>query len=180
MKITITGSLYSGKSTTAKNISQKLNLNLYSVGKIQRRLAEENGMSITEYNKFMEDNHLDYKVDEKTREIGETEDGFIFDGRLAWHFIPKSYKIFLHVNIEEAIKRALRDNRGESEYYNNSEEARARIIERRNLEICRFNKIYNIDLSDTSNYDLVIDTSNLTMEEVFKEVKNAIVNNYKH
>lgn len=179
MKITITGSLYSGKSCTAKEICKDLGLKLYSVGEIQRKLAEENGMSITDYNKFMDENHLDYKVDDRTREIGINEDNFIFDARLAWNFIPDSFKIYLHVNIDQAIERAMKDERGKAEHYENENEARKRIEERRSLEISRFKKIYNVNLSDKSNFDLVIDTSHLSMDEVVEKVKDEIIKKFK-
>lgn len=180
MKITITGSLYSGKSCTAKEISKELNIKYYSVGEIQRKLAEDNDMSIKDYNKFMDDNNLDCVVDERTKEVGEKENDFIFDGRLAWYFIPDSFKIYLYVSIDEAVNRAMNEDRGKAEHYDNIEEAKRSIEERRSLEIHRFKKLYNIDLADKGNYDIVIDTSQLTLEEVTYEVKSAIFNKFKN
>jgi len=91
LKITITGSLYSGKSTVAKAISSALHYTYFSVGELQRKLAIEKDMSITEYNKYILDNNLDHEIDNKTIEIGKEKDNFIFDARLAWYFIPNSF-----------------------------------------------------------------------------------------
>jgi cytidylate kinase len=168
VKITITGDLYSGKSTVAKAISETLDYTYFSVGELQRSLAVERDMSITEYNKYMLDNNLDHEVDNKTMEIGKSEDNFIFDARLAWNFIPDSFKIYLKVELDVAVERAMKDERGKSEKYTSRKEAKENIIERRRLEVSRFKDIYNVDINDESNYDLVIDTSHMSTEEVIK------------
>lgn len=168
VKITITGDLYSGKSTVAKAISETLNYTYFSVGELQRSLAVEKGMSITEYNKYMLDNNLDHEVDNKTMEIGKVEDNFIFDARLAWNFIPDSFKIYLKIELDVAVERAMKDERGKSEKYASRGEAKENIIERRRLEVTRFKDIYNVDINEERNYDLIIDTSHMTTEEVIK------------
>ncbi|WP_291633113.1 (d)CMP kinase [Clostridium sp.] len=179
MKITITGALYSGKSTVAKAISETLDYTYFSVGELQRKLAVDKGMSITEYNKFMLDNNLDNEVDNRTIEIGREKENFIFDARLAWYFIPDSFKIYLKVELEVAVERAMKNERGKSEKYVSKQEAKENITERRRLELTRFMDIYNIDIDKDSNYDLIIDTSHITMEEVIKKtidkVKDVII-----
>ncbi len=174
MKITITGGLYSGKSTVAKAISEALNYTYFSVGELQRKLAVEKGMSITEYNKYMLDNNLDHEVDNRTIEIGKEEDNFIFDARLAWYFIPNSFKIYLNVELDAAVERAMKDERGKSEKYTSREEAIVNITERRRLEVSRFKDIYNIDINEESNYDLVMDTSHMTLEEVIEKTLEKV------
>jgi len=168
LKITITGALYSGKSTVAKAISEALDYTYFSVGVLQRKLAVEKEMSITEYNKYMLDNNLDHEVDNKTMEIGRNKENFIFDARLAWYFIPDSFRIYLKVDLDVAVERSMKDERGKSEKYASKQDARENIIERRRLEVSRFKDIYNINIDKDSNYDLVIDTSYISMEEVIK------------
>ena len=174
MKITITGGLYSGKSTVAKAISEALNYTYFSVGELQRKLAVEKGMSITEYNKYMLENNLDHEIDNGTIEIGKEEDNFIFDARLAWYFIPNSFKIYLKVELDAAVERAMKDERGKSEKYTSKEEAMMNITERRRLEVSRFKDIYNIDINEENNYDLVMDTSHMTLEEVIEKTLEKI------
>ncbi|MBU3126900.1 cytidylate kinase family protein [Clostridium tagluense] len=174
MKITITGALYSGKSSVAKAISKALDYTYFSVGELQRKLAVEKGISITEYNKYMLDNNLDCEVDNRTIEIGIENENFIFDARLAWNFIPDSFKIYLKVDIDTAVERAMKNERGKSEKYASKQEAKENIIERRRLELSRFKDIYNLDIDRASNYDLVIDTSHISMEEVVEDVLDKV------
>ena len=174
MKITITGGLYSGKSTVAKAISEALNYIYFSVGELQRKLAVEKGMSITEYNKYMRENNLDLEVDNRTIDIGRKNDNFIFDARLAWYFIRDSFKIYLKVELDVAVERAMKSERGKSEMYASKQEAKESITERRRLEVTRFKNIYNIDIDRDSNYDLVMDTSHLTTEEVIEKTIDKI------
>ena len=170
MKITITGELYSGKSSVAKAISKALDYAYFSVGELQRVLAVEKGMSITEYNKYMMDNNLDYGVDNRTSKIGREKDDFVFDARLAWYFIPDSFKVYMKIEIDVAVERAMNSERGKSEKYASKGDAKENIIERRRLEATRFRDIYNIDIDQDSNYDLVIDTSHITMEDVIEKI----------
>lgn len=174
LKITITGDLYSGKSTVAKAISETLDYTYFSVGELQRSLAIEKHMSITEYNQYMLDNNLDHEVDNRTLEIGKKENNFIFDARLAWNFIPDSLKIYLKIGLDGAVDRAMKDERGKSEKYASRKEAKENIIERTRLEVTRFKDIYNVDINDESNYDLVIDTSHMSTEEVIKEAIDRV------
>ena len=169
LKITITGGLHSGKSSVAKAACKALNYTYFSVGELQRKLAVEKDMSITEYNKYMLDNNLDNEVDNRTMEIGKTKEDFIFDARLAWYFIPDSFKIYLKVEIDVAVERAMKNERGKSEKYASKQDAKANIIERRRLEATRFKDMYNIDINQDSNFDLVIDTSHISMEDVIEK-----------
>lgn len=169
LKITITGDLYSGKSSVAKGACEAMDYTYFSVGELQRKLAVEKGMSIMEYNDYMFHNNLDHEVDNRTMQIGIENENFIFDARLAWHFIPNSFKIYFKVDIDIAVERAMKSKRGKSENYASRQEAKERIIGRRRLEVTRFNEMYNIDIDNDSNYDLVIDTSHMTMEEVIEK-----------
>ena len=169
LKITITGDLYSGKSSVAKGICEAMDYTYFSVGELQRKLAVEKGMSIIEYNDYVFQNNLDHEIDCRTVTIGIENDDFIFDARLAWHFIPQSYKIYFKVDIDIAVERAMQSKRGKSENYTSRQEAKERIIVRRGLEVTRFNEMYNIDLNNDKNYDLVMDTSHMTMDQVIKK-----------
>lgn len=174
LKITITGDLYSGKSSAGKAICETLNYTYYSVGELQRKLAVEKGMSITDYNTYVFNNKLDKEVDNRTIKIGTEEDNFIFDARLAWNFIPDSFKIYLKVGINTAIDRAMESERGKSEKYSSRRDAKEHIIKRRQLEVSRFKNLYNVDIERDKNYDLVIDTSHITMEEVIEKISSVI------
>lgn len=175
IKVTITGDVYSGKSKLSKRLAEKFNLEQYSVGQLLREEARNMGMTIEEYNDYMKVNKLDYIVDSKTATIGKENTNFIFDARLAWHFIPDSIKVYLTTDVKVAAKRALKDtSRGSDEHYNNITEAEVGIGSRMRKERIKFKELYGVDKRDLSNYDIVIDTSNLTEEEVYNIVSKFI------
>ena len=53
MHITITGNLGSGKSTICNILKEKYQFEIYSTGKVQRKLAEDMGMTTLEFNQLM-------------------------------------------------------------------------------------------------------------------------------
>ena len=180
LKITIAGELYSGKSCVGKATCEALKYTYYSVGELQRKLAVEKGMSITEYNTYVFENNLDKEIDDRTIKIGAEKENFIFDARLAWHFIPDSFKIYLKVEIDVAVQRAITSTRGKSENYASKRDAKEHIIERRRLEVSRFRDLYNANIDEASNYDLVIDTSHISMEEVVGIIIEKVRGNFVH
>lgn len=166
MNIAITGKLGSGKSTIAKIMSETLGYEIYNTGKIQRRTAEEMGISTLELNKRMlTDASLDYIIDQAVAKLSAERDNIIFDSRMAWYFAKNSYRIFLTVDPDVAARRVFTMNRGKSEKYSSVEEARRQLIERSEIERKRFRDVYGVDYFDLNNYDLVYDTTYTTSEE---------------
>ena len=100
MIITISGKPGSGKSTVAELIAKRLSLKHYSIGNFMREIAKEKGISLLELGKIAEkERWVDDELDKRQIELGGREDGFVIDSRLGFHFIPKSVKIFLDVNL---------------------------------------------------------------------------------
>lgn len=84
-----------------------------------------------------------------------------------WYAVPESFKVYLKVDINVAAKRALADkNRKKTENFLTFEEQKADIQKRYMLENERYWQLYGVRKEDESNYDFVLDTSNLTPEEV--------------
>lgn len=165
MIITISGKAGSGKSTIAKQLAYKLNLKHYSVGDMMRELAIKKGMSIIEFSKFAEDNpKIDKQLDDYQIRLSK-EDNFIIDGRISFHFIPNSIKIFLEVKDETAVKRISKAKRKTEQ-----EVTIAQLKARRDSEKKRYKKLYNIDPYKKSNYDIVIDTTKLSINEVLNKI----------
>ena len=68
--------------------------------------------------------------------------------------------------INKAAQRAFYDqNRKDSEKFDTIEEQKADMEKRYSLENERYWELYQVRKEDESNYDLVIDTTNLTAEE---------------
>ena len=175
MKITIDGVPGSGKSTVAKEVAKALKFNLFVAGDFQRGLAKEMGLTILELAKVAEnDREIDEKTDSWVRAIGEADDNFIMVGRIAFNFIPDAIKIFLDVSDDEAARRIFHDMR-EKEKENTSQGATYEAIRaRKESENKRYKEYYNLDYNNPDNYDLVVDTTNITIKEVIKKVLDFI------
>jgi cytidylate kinase len=165
-KISITGDLGSGKSAVSRLLSEKLGFRIVSTGLIQRDIAVKYGMTTLELNEYTCTHpEIDDEIDNAVTQLQEKEESLIFDSRLAWHFAPKTFKIFLTVDPDEAARRIFNDKRT-SEKYITVEEAKQKILARRLSELERFKSYYNIDYSDLKNYDCVVDTTNAKPNEV--------------
>lgn len=140
-----------------------------------RQMAAERGMTILEFSRSAEDRaSIDREIDARTTQLAEESDDFVMDARLGWHFIPASFKVFLEVTPDVAAERIYAAQRG-SEKENISLENTRRAIElRTESERTRYLKYYDLDYADHSHYDLVVDTSDLTVDEVVQEILDKV------
>lgn len=175
MRITINGMPGAGKGTIAKYLSRKFKLKLYGIGDLRRKMALERGLDINQLNKIGEkEKWTDKEADEYQKKLSK-KDSFIADGRLSWHFIPNSIKIFLKVKPEIGAKRILKDKR-KSEKYKNLDEAIKKLKGRMNSDIKRYKKLYGIkNIYAANNYDIIIDTSEMPIKEMNKAAEKAII-----
>jgi cytidylate kinase len=171
MIITISGDPGSGKSTVRNILSKIFNLKKYSVGDMRGKMAIERGMTIDELNKLGEKKEFtDKEADKYQTTLGEKEDNFIIDGRLSYHFIPKSIKIFIKVELEEGAKRIFGDKREDEKKAKSVLEEKERIIERIESDQKRYKKYYGINYQNENNFDIVIDSTNISAEEVARKI----------
>mgnify|MGYP002508867205 CR=1 FL=1 len=104
-----------------------------------KQIAEERNVTVIELNKMAEqDRSIDDLLDNKTTELGKTLDNVVFDSRLAWNFVPESFKVFLLVDTEEAARRVFQDSERNAESYENVQQAKEGLVNRANLEKERF------------------------------------------
>lgn len=180
MVITISGDIGSGKSTTGKLICKKLGYNYLSTGAIQRKIAEEMGLTTLELNHLADSRKdIDDKIDSYTRALNDTQDDYVVDSRLAWHFIPSSYKVYLLCDEDVAARRISKDKDRTSDEENREvHHLISKIKERRKSEQERFKRIYNINFGDLSNYDQLIDTAYFSPEEVVSLILDGIDHYY--
>jgi len=176
MNITITGNLGSGKSSVAKILKER-GYEYSSTGNIFRQLAMKKGLSVEEFNKQVNeaasrgDHSIDQMIDDTTARISKERDKVVFDSRLAWHFAPKSFKVFIITDIDEASRRVFNDSlRSDSEAYASQAVCKKALINRQKLETVRYKEIYNIDYYDMSNYNLVIESTNASPNEIAQEI----------
>ncbi|MCX6755599.1 MAG: cytidylate kinase family protein [Candidatus Nomurabacteria bacterium] len=178
--ITIAGGIGSGKSSTADNVARVLGFGRFSSGDFMRQAAVDLGMTLNELSIQAEtDKSVDEKIDEQVRKAGEMT-RVVIDSRLAFHWIPESFKIYLDLPPEISKSRILnnlKENklRRESEESLTEEEIFQKITRRLESEKKRYKEMYNLDHTDKNNFDLVIDTDKNNLNQVV----NIIVEAYK-
>jgi cytidylate kinase len=187
MIISLSGALGSGKSSIAQMLAEKLGWPHYNMGGLQREIAAKKGLTLAEHNKLCQENPaVDREVDEYQKEMGKTKDNFIIEGRISWYFIPQALKIYLYVNEEIGAKRiygnlrqkkANNERRNEDKGLNSWQDVLESTRHRLANENQRWLNYYHVDVGDKSNYDLYLDTTNMTQDEVFTAVYNYVQTN---
>ena len=177
MIITISGKAGSGKSTVAKEIAKKLELKHYSIGDLMRQMAKEKNISLSELGELAEkDDSIDKELDKKQIEL-KNEDNFVIDGRLTGFFIPNAtVKVFLDCDEKVRAERILKDER-KDESSKDAVEVVEKIKAREQSERKRYKQYYDADYYDKKLYDLVVDTTNLSVEEVVNKIMEKTKNN---
>ncbi len=163
MHITLTGNLGSGKSTLSKILETEYGYEIFSTGKVIRQIAQEHGLSVLEMNNLMgQDHKYDFEIDDTTARISREnpDKNILFDSRLAWNFVEKSFKVFLSVSLDVAAQRVKADeSRGCVENYASLEDAKQKLQKRAETEDARYKEIYGIEYFNYTNYNLVLDSS---------------------
>ena len=173
--ITIAGKPGSGKTTTGDLVAAELGFQRYSTGEWFRELSSRSGLDVMAGNRHAEeDRSIDDEIDQRQRDLGVDEDRFVIDGRLAWHFIPHSFKVYLDLDAITAAQRIINDpsaSRADKELVHDDPAAYAESLEGRLAsESKRYLNLYGVDPGKRDNYDLVLDTSRHTPEEVSRLV----------
>ena len=179
MIITLTGLPGAGKSTVADKLAQQLNMSRFSAGDLRRNMAQERGLTLDELNTLGEtQDFTDKDVDAYQEKIGKEQDNFVIDGRLSWHFIPNSLKVFLDVDMDEAAKRIFEASkqwqRPNEIAYETPQQVREALTARLASDQKRDRQYYNVDYLNPDNYDLVIDTTQKKTEEIIAIILRAL------
>ncbi len=170
MLITIWWKAGSGKGTVSKLLAKKLGYEIISVWDMKRKLAAEMWINIIEFNKMWDNpenaKEFDLKYEEYQQSL-KLSDNIILDSRLWFYAQPKAFKILLDVDEEIAWERIFKAKR-ETDKNTTKKHAIDEVKERNSNDEARYMKLYNIDLWNPNNYNLVIDTSERTPEEVLQ------------
>ncbi|MBD3312275.1 AAA family ATPase [archaeon] len=166
MRVLVSGNAGSGKSTVARAVVEEFKLKRFSGGEASRRIAKKLGFK-TSGEEFLEFHDYVKKHPGIDREIDGLISGFlekddcVVDSRLAPHLYKKeAYRVYLKAPLEVAAER-----NAKREGISRAEALKA--VSKRNQEDAeRYNKLYNVDISDLSVYDLVLDTSYFSIKEM--------------
>ncbi len=178
MLMSITGKLGSGKSTVCSILKEKYGFEIFSTGTINREYARRLGITTLELNdRLKSDPTLDKEIDGTVTKLSieKKDEKLVFDSRMAWHFAKDTFKIFLTIDPMEAATRVMKDQRGAEEHYDSVEDACQGLVKRGNVERERFIQIYGVDYFDHNNFNLVVDTTSRTPEEIV----GIIIENYE-
>src|SRR3989344_6087784 len=106
--ITICGLPGSGKSSTAIGVAAALGYKHFSSGDLFRAMAKERNITVEEINKRAElEQEIDHAVDERLRQMAD-DDQLVIDSRMAFHWMPMSFKVFLKINPHIAAERTFK------------------------------------------------------------------------
>jgi len=141
-------------------------------------MAAEHGMSILEFNEYAKSHkNVDREIDGYLASLDNLPESLIIDSRLAWHFLPNSFKVYLIVEPLTGAERVFLASRTD-ENHASAETASTDIAERQRLEQERFLSLYAVNAGSWRNYDIVIDTSHASPGEiadvVMKEVAGSV------
>ena len=177
--ITIGGKSGSGKWTISDMLVKKLGYAYVSVGNMKRELAKKMGISIHEFSALGDlpgnAEKFDKQYEDMQRDL-DPKGKTILDSRLGFYCQRKAFNVFLDVDIKEAARRIMEAGRGSDEtIYDTLEEAIAVTQKRNDDDQARYIRLYDIDYFDHSNYDLAIDTSDKTPEQIL----DIIIDTYR-
>jgi cytidylate kinase len=170
--ITVGGLHGVGKSTHSKALANAMRLRYVSTGLLFRDVASEKGMDIIELTRLSaKDRSIDEEIDDRSKRL-LVEGNVVFDSMLAPYLSlsggVEAFRICLFAPLKVRTGRiANRDEIGEPRALMETE-----LRERTELE--RFDRYYGIDITDTSIYHLMLDTSLFPIEDNVKILCSAV------
>lgn len=175
--ITVSGSIGSGKTTTANELARRLGYQRFSAGDFMRNLAQEKGMTLLELSKDAEfSKTIDETIDTALRACGDIEH-IVIDSRLGFHFIPDSFKVYLFVPDTVAAERIQKDIETNPlrtvEKETTYESILDALVKRAESEKKRYNDHYGISVSDKENFDLYLSSEHASVDAIVSEIVRA-------
>ena len=167
--IAVAGGPGTGTTTLCKLLAARLGATHVYAGQVFRTIAAENGMDVVAFSKYAEGRpEVDHELDRRMIELARGP-SIVLDARLsAWHAaqagVP-ALRVLLTVPARVGAERvAAREGRTDVDAVS------AENAEREESERRRYRDLYHFDPSDPTHYDLVIDSSTLSPDEIANRV----------
>ena len=160
MRIAISGKSGCGNTTVSQLVAE--NLGYPMINFTFRTLSEEKGIEFWAFCKMAEESdEFDLEVDKRQVEMALAQPDCVLGSRLAiWMLKQADLKVYLTASsIERARRITQREGGTLSERLEQTQMRDAN-------DSARYLRLYNIDNSDTTVADLVIDTSELEPEQI--------------
>jgi cytidylate kinase len=165
MRIAISGPPGSGKTTVSEIVAERMGYRLVLVGQIFREMASERKVDLGTFGRYAEeDETIDRELDSRMVAIARESVDIVIEGRLTGALMRKFDILALTVHIDAAEEvRGLRIAKREGKPV---DQVLREMQARERSEKKRYLAYYGIDPSNRMMYDLWIDSSNRTPEEV--------------
>jgi cytidylate kinase len=169
--ITISGLPGSGTTSVSRHVADALGLERVPGGEVFRQMAAEAGMSLAEFGEHAQSHpEIDHELDRRLTEHAR-EGSCVIESRLAGWLATRAGLSAVRVWVD--CDEHIRAERVAGRDGTSVEQALADSRARADLEHARYRAFYDIDLSDRSAYDLVLDSSNATVAALAKEIITA-------
>lgn len=143
---------------------------------MQRQIAASRNLTTLELNHLAEnDFSVDSAVDARLKAVGETEDRIILDSRMAWLFVPDALAVHVTVRPDTGDGRLLKRLDEVTEKYTSHEEAQRDRELRARSERERFRSFYGVDIQRLRNYDVVVDSTSASPDQIVDVLEMASV-----
>ena len=173
MIVAIGGPPGSGKTTVAERFATAHAYHLVSAGNRFRELAKARGLSLEAFGKAADadpaiDRDLDGSVLEEVLKADALGRDVIVEGRIQAPLLAQRRVPCLKVFIDAPL--AVRAKRIAGREGISAKAAEQEIVRRASLARKRYQGTYRIDLADTTVYDLLLDSSDKTPDEIVARV----------
>ena len=163
--IAISGPIAAGSTSTAKLLSEKLKIPYKVAGNFFRDYMQKHNIPLPEKEKVPDE--VERKVDSELSDLIASKKPIIIDGLYIAYFasnMPHVLKVLLTCDEKVRINRALTRTHTHKET--------AQDVKRRDqAHDAKFRKLYaNENFLDPKFFDLIIDTTNTTKEEVIAKI----------
>jgi len=169
-KITISGKICAGKSSVFRELQKELNWPTFSSGSYFREYAKTHNLILN--NAEEQTNKLTYEVDGKVREMLNNPGNLLLDAWLGGILAEGNPQVLRVLLVADDV---IRFRRFAEREHLSLEESQKEVMLRDTSWFEKVKKIHGrSDFFDEKNYDVIIDTSLVTVEQVVSLILNTL------